>query len=122
MSFVEVCRLADIPVPGALAVEVDDVSVAVVRTGDGGVWAIEDLCSHAHIALSEGEVEGCTVECWLHGSRFDLSTGEPLSPPASEPVPVYAVRVDGGSDDATVSVDIQTTATEGSTVNKGNAA
>jgi 3-phenylpropionate/trans-cinnamate dioxygenase ferredoxin subunit len=52
--------------------------------------------------LSEGDVEGCEIECWLHGSRFDLRTGKPSGPPATEPVPVYAVRVDG--DDVLVDV------------------
>jgi 3-phenylpropionate/trans-cinnamate dioxygenase ferredoxin subunit len=49
------------------------------------------------VSLSEGEVEGCTVECWLHGSRFDLRSGKPLDPPATQPVPVYPVRVEDGS-------------------------
>ena len=48
------------------------------------------------IALSEGEVDGCTLECWLHGSRFDLRTGEPTGLPATEPVPVYPVEIHDG--------------------------
>ena len=54
---------------------------------------IKDL--HAEVSLSEGEVEDCTIECWLHGSQFDLRTGQPLSLPAIRPVPVYPVRVEG---------------------------
>ena len=46
--------------------------------------------------LDEGEIEGCTLECWLHGSRFDLRTGEPTGLPAIEPVPVYPVEVRDG--------------------------
>ncbi len=42
------------------------------------VFAIHDVCSHSAVSLSEGEVDGCTVMCWLHDSRFDLCTGEPL--------------------------------------------
>ena len=45
--------------------------------------------------LSEGEVDDSTVECWLHGSRFDLRTGKPTGLPATEPVPVYPVKIDG---------------------------
>ena len=56
--------------------------------------------------LSEGEVDGCTIECWLHGSRFDLRTGQPSGPPATDPVPVYPVQVEGDGDDAVVLVDI----------------
>ena len=81
---------------------VDDVDVAVVRSGDE-VFAIQDECSHANIQLSEGDVEGCLIECWLHGSTFDLRTGKPTTLPAFEPVPVYPVRVDG--DDVLVDVE-----------------
>jgi 3-phenylpropionate/trans-cinnamate dioxygenase ferredoxin subunit len=55
------------------------------------------------VPLSDGDVEDCTVECWLHGSRFDLRTGKPTGLPATVPVPVYAVRVEG--DDVLVSLD-----------------
>ena len=95
MSAVEVCKLVDVPAVGALAVVVDGIPVAVVRDEAGDLHAIRDICSHADVALSEGEVDGCTIECWLHGSRFDLRTGKPLGPPATEPVPVFAVKVDG---------------------------
>jgi 3-phenylpropionate/trans-cinnamate dioxygenase ferredoxin component len=48
------------------------------------------------VPLSEGDVEGGTIECWRHGSRFDLRTGTVMGPPAVEPVQVYATRVDAG--------------------------
>jgi 3-phenylpropionate/trans-cinnamate dioxygenase ferredoxin component len=86
--------LSDIPEGGTLAVEIDGVEVALVRTSEE-VFAIQDECSHAQIALSEGEVEGCEIECWLHGSMFDLRTGKPTNLPATEPVPIYPCRVDG---------------------------
>ena len=72
---------------------------------DGDFYAVHDECSHAAVALSEGEVEGCTLECWLHGSRFDLRTGEPTGLPATEPVPVYPVEVRDG--DIYVSLDAE---------------
>jgi 3-phenylpropionate/trans-cinnamate dioxygenase ferredoxin component len=86
--------LEDVPVNGALAVELDGVEVALVRTEDE-VFAIHDECSHASIPLSEGEVEGCEIECWLHGSMFDLRTGKPTNLPATEPVNIYPCKVDG---------------------------
>ena len=89
-----VAALSDIPEGGTLAVEVDGVEVALVRTSEE-VFAIHDECSHAQIALSEGEVEGCEIECWLHGSMFDLRTGKPTNLPATEPVPIYPCKVDG---------------------------
>jgi 3-phenylpropionate/trans-cinnamate dioxygenase ferredoxin subunit len=86
--------LADVPEGGVLAVEVGGVELALVRTDDE-VFAIEDECSHAAIPLSEGEVEGCEIECWLHGSMFDLRTGKPTNLPATEPVNIYHCKVDG---------------------------
>ncbi|WP_456694874.1 non-heme iron oxygenase ferredoxin subunit [Aeromicrobium sp. P5_D10] len=94
MSFVEAAQLADVPEGGALAVEIDGQELALVRNGDD-VYAIRDECSHASIPLSEGDVEGCEIECWLHGSRFDLRTGKPLNLPATEPVPVYPTQITG---------------------------
>jgi 3-phenylpropionate/trans-cinnamate dioxygenase ferredoxin subunit len=94
MSFVRACGVADLEPGGALPVQVDGVDVAVVRDDDEW-YAIYDECSHAAIALSEGDVEGCEIECWLHGSRFDLRTGKPTGLPATEPVPVYPVQVRG---------------------------
>ncbi len=95
-SFSKACALSDVPVDGVHAVDVDGVDVAIVRVGDE-VFAIRDACSHASIALSEGDVDvaACEIECWLHGSRFNLRTGEPTGLPAYEPVPVYPCKVDG---------------------------
>ena len=71
--------------------------VRVCGTGD-----VADECTHAEVPLSEGDVENGTVECWMHGSRFDLRTGAPTGLPATEPVQVFPVRVDG--DDVYVAV------------------
>ncbi len=69
--------------------------VALVRDDAGEFHALSDICSHGQVNLSDGEVEGATIECWLHGSTFDLRSGRPLSLPATKPVPVYLVTVDG---------------------------
>ena len=70
---------------------VGDLDVAVARNGEE-VFALQDLCSHAAVALSEGEVANCTIECWLHGSTFDLRTGKPTTFPATEPVATFPSR------------------------------
>ncbi len=106
MSAVQAAKLADIPAPGALAVVVEGIPVALVVDEKGGLHAVRDICSHADVALSEGEVDGCTLECWLHGSRFDLRSGKPSGPPAVTPIPVYEVTVEGEGDDAVVLVDV----------------
>ena len=107
MTFERVCSFAEVPDEGCLRIELRDVDIAVVRLDDE-VYAIEDLCSHAEVPLSEGDVEefkgAPTIECWLHGSCFDLRTGEPTNLPATEPVSVYPVRVEG--EDVYVDVDI----------------
>nr|MDT0659597.1 non-heme iron oxygenase ferredoxin subunit [Micromonospora sp. DSM 115978] len=98
-----ICGTEEVPKGGVVQAVVSGVEIAVVHTDDDAFYAIRDECSHAAIALSEGEVDGCTIECWLHGSRFDLRTGEPSGLPATEPVPVYPVEVRDG--DIYLSVD-----------------
>jgi 3-phenylpropionate/trans-cinnamate dioxygenase ferredoxin component len=96
MPFVRLAELSEVPLEQGLRVELgDEEAVAVVRTADGDVHAVEDVCSHEDYPLSEGWVEDHTIECALHGSRFDLLTGEPDSPPALRPVRIFPVRVEG---------------------------
>ncbi len=102
MTRLRACALADLPEEGALRVELSGTPVCVARSG-GVVYAIGDLCSHADVSLSEGDVEDGFIECWLHGSQFDLATGEPTSLPANRPVPTYAVIVEG--DDVLVEME-----------------
>ena len=99
MTFSKAANLSDLPENAAVAVEVDGIELALVRTAEQ-VFAIRDVCSHAEVALSEGEVtfddKGTPeIECWLHGSTFNLCNGNPVIFPATEPVPVYPVTVDG---------------------------
>jgi 3-phenylpropionate/trans-cinnamate dioxygenase ferredoxin subunit len=93
-EFVRACALSEVPDEGALGVEVAAVPVAIVRA-EGEIYAIRDVCSHEEVPLSEGEVYDHTVECWLHGSCFDLRTGKPTGPPATQAVPTYQVKIDG---------------------------
>ena len=93
-EFSDACALEELPDGHVLAVEVGGVALALVRDGEH-VYAIQDACSHADVALSEGELSGCMLECWLHGSQFDVRTGEPTSPPAIDAVPIYPVRIVG---------------------------
>ena len=101
MTFEKVCKLTDIPDDGVIGVEVGQTPVALVRRGTE-VYALHDVCSHAEVKLSEGEVYDESLECWLHGSCFDLRSGKPTGPPATKPVPVYQVKIDG--DDVLVSL------------------
>ena len=105
MGFERACAVGDVPADEALGVTVGAYDVAVARCGEGEFAAIQDLCSHAAVALSEGEVADCTVECWLHGSRFDLRTGKPTGLPATEPVATFPIDVRDGD----IYVDTTTT-------------
>jgi 3-phenylpropionate/trans-cinnamate dioxygenase ferredoxin subunit len=104
-DFTPACRLSDIPAVAALAVDIEGIPVALVRCGDE-ILAVSNTCSHANVALSEGEVDTqrCTIECWLHGSAFDLRTGQALTPPAVLPIATYTVRIEGSGADAEVLV------------------
>ena len=93
-GFVRVCAVADLAPESAMAVHVGRADIAVVHS-DGAFYAIADECSHAAIPLSEGDVEHGEIECYLHGSRFDLKTGRPLGLPATQPVAVYPCQVQG---------------------------
>ena len=101
-AFVRACAVSELKDGGAVQVSLGGDEIALVKT-EGEVFAIRDWCSHAAVPLSEGEVEGYTIECWLHGSCFDLRTGQPTSMPATVPVPVYPVKIEG--DDVLVSIE-----------------
>ena len=88
------CALSDLPEEGAIRVVLDGTPLCLARS-QGEVFAISDVCSHADVSLSEGDVEDGTVECWLHGSRFELRTGKPCGLPATKPVATYQVVVEG---------------------------
>ena len=91
-----VCAQADLSPSAALKVVVDGKPIAVVMDSAGAIHALGDTCTHGDISLSEGFVEDDTLECWAHGSKFELTTGKPLTLPAYEPVPVYPVTIVDG--------------------------
>jgi 3-phenylpropionate/trans-cinnamate dioxygenase ferredoxin subunit len=93
---VKILAVDDVAPGSAHRVDVDGHRIAIVRIGDDW-YAIGDTCSHADYSLSEGDVweEERELECPKHGSTFSLETGEPQTLPATQPVPVYSVRVDG---------------------------
>lgn len=94
-GWVRACSLAEVGENSPVHVDLGGCPVCLVRTG-GTVYALRDECTHESVPLSEGEVAGGTIECWLHGSRFELATGRVLSPPATRPVAVFGVRTGGG--------------------------
>jgi len=101
-----VCALADLAPCSVRRFVIAGIPVAVVRIEDD-VYAIGDVCSHANVSLSEGEVwcDEKEIECPKHSSTFDLLTGEPVTLPATQPVPVFDAQVVDGDVVVTVTTD-----------------
>ena len=96
MTAHKVCTVEELNPATARRVVLDGVPIAVVRDSAGEVHAIGDTCTHGDISLSDGFVEDDGLECWAHGSKFSLASGQPLNLPAYEPVPVFAVEIIDG--------------------------
>lgn len=105
MSMISAGPLAALAPNTCRRVEHESLDILVARVGDD-VYAIEDRCSHGEVPLSEGELDGCLIECWLHGSTFDLRTGEPTCPPAATPVRTFPVSINDQDGTPTVFVEI----------------
>lgn len=101
MAIVDVAREEELAPGAALSVVVGGVPIAIFNV-HGELFAIGDTCSHEEFSLAEGEIEveessdRCTVECALHGARFDLRTGAALSLPAVLPVGSFPVWIEDG--------------------------
>jgi nitrite reductase/ring-hydroxylating ferredoxin subunit len=93
-DWVRVAAVDDIKPGDVIQVEVDDEPVVVANTGSEFL-ATTDICSHEYVLLHDGWLEGETIECPQHGSKFDMRTGEVLNPPATQPIAVYEVKVNG---------------------------
>ena len=95
-TLVRLCARDDLAPGSARRFDVDDHRIALVRIGDD-FYALADRCSHADYSLSEGDVweDELEIECPKHGSTFSLTTGEACTLPATQPVPVYEIQVDG---------------------------
>ena len=96
---IEVAKTADIPEGEARRFVVERIEIAVVNLGEGRFFALDDICSHAESSLSEGEVDvdDETIECPRHGSVFDVTSGKPRTLPATVPVAIFPVKVEGDS-------------------------
>ncbi|AOZ67912.1 tRNA-(guanine-N1)-methyltransferase [Rhodobacter xanthinilyticus] len=95
MSWVDIGALEEIPAQGARVVKTAQGCVAVFRTGDDQVFALDDRCPHKGGPLSEGIVHGHSVTCPLHSWVFDMSSGEAQGADQGH-VATYPARVENG--------------------------
>ena len=93
-EFTKVAQTNEVPPGNMKLVELGAERVLLVNV-EGSYHAIGEECTHAGGLLSEGYLEGHQVECPLHASIFDVTSGAPVTPPADESVPVYQVKVEG---------------------------
>ena len=97
-DWVRVCATSEL-LPGEMRVHwLGDVPVLVLNF-EGDPYAYEDRCSHEEFELSVGtfDADEGTIECVLHGAKFDVRDGRPLCAPAYAPVRTVSVRVEDGA-------------------------
>ena len=87
-----VAMLDDVPPGKAKVVELGGRSILLSNSEDR-TFAIANECAHAHEPLACGRIKRGWIACPAHGARFDLASGEPINPPATEPVETFAVRI-----------------------------
>jgi 3-phenylpropionate/trans-cinnamate dioxygenase ferredoxin subunit len=93
-SFVAVAKVEEVPAGTKKLVEVDGLEIVLCNTADR-LFAVRNLCSHAHERLDCGKMRNGWIACPVHGARFDLETGAAMNPPATLPIDTYEVRVNG---------------------------
>ncbi len=93
-DWITVANVSEVGSGDRIVLEVDDEYVAVFNV-DGSYYAIGDVCTHDDGPLADGDLDGFEIECPRHGARFDIRTGEVLTPPAATATRRYEVRVEG---------------------------
>ncbi|MCB2072101.1 MAG: non-heme iron oxygenase ferredoxin subunit [Novosphingobium sp.] len=91
-SFVAVAKLDDVPAGAKKVVEVNGIEIILCNSKDR-IFAVRNLCSHAHETLECGRMKNGWIACPVHGARFNLETGDAMNPPATMPIDTYEVRV-----------------------------
>lgn len=93
-TFVAAAKVDDVPPGTKIVATVNGVDLLLCHTADR-IFAVRNMCSHAHETLECGRMRGGWISCPVHGARFDLETGNPMNPPATTPIETYEVRVVG---------------------------
>lgn len=95
-GYVKVCEVADVPAGTMRPVNIDGLKLMIVNV-DGELYAVGRICTHETADLSTGFLIGSAVTCPLHLSRFDVRTGEVQNPPATSPLPMHKLKIEGES-------------------------
>ncbi len=95
-EFEKVASTDEIEPGDRMSIVVDDVPVLLIRLGDD-YYAIEDVCTHDGQPLTDGPLNGAEITCPRHGARFDVTNGNAVCMPATEPVATFAVEVRDGA-------------------------
>ena len=95
VTFHKVATTSDLDEDEAMQVIVEGKELALINLG-GELFALDDICTHAYASMSDGYIEGNCIECPLHGAQFDVRTGKAETPPATEDLVSYQVKVEGG--------------------------
>ncbi|MBB5686709.1 Rieske (2Fe-2S) protein [Sphingobium boeckii] len=93
-QFIAVAQIGEVEPGKAKRVEAGGRAILLCNS-DGQIYAVENLCSHAQEPLECGRIRYGWIACPAHGARFDLETGEPLNPPATDPIAIFPVRIVG---------------------------
>lgn len=95
-DYIQVAKADDLPPGKMICVDVAGQRILVANV-DGDFYATDDTCTHEDASLSSGSLRGELVKCPLHGSRFNLRTGEPMEDPAEDPLRCFPVKVRDGA-------------------------
>jgi nitrite reductase/ring-hydroxylating ferredoxin subunit len=95
-SFVPVMTLAEIPQGSMQAKVLEGREIVICHTREG-LFALDNICTHAHARMCEGRLRATRLVCPLHGASFDIRDGRVLGPPAVAPLPTYPIRVVDGT-------------------------
>lgn len=95
MREIDVAAVLAVPPGEARGFEVEGREIVLCNV-DGGIHALEGMCTHEHLPLDGGEIEDGVMTCEWHGARFDVCSGRALALPATQPLKTYATRVENG--------------------------
>lgn len=95
VTFHKVATTSELDEDEAMQIVVEGKEIALINLG-GELFALDDICTHAYASMSDGYIEGDCIECPLHGAQFEIKTGKAVTPPATEDLASYGVKVEDG--------------------------